>query len=193
MLRSDAVPIRPERLMRELDAVLTPESLVVCGRELFADLGRELSDGRSAPGSAFSRGRGLAGLGWGLPAAIGAKVAHPEREVFCITGDGGFAHVWSELETAKRLGIKVTVHRAQQPDSRLPVARGRRALRRSHRCVPARAGRSCRHRARVRLRRHSRRGSVRARARAATRFTERCDGGHRRRDRSESVSADHAL
>jgi len=29
--------------------------------------------------------------------------------VFCICGDGGFAHVWSELETAKRLGIKVTV------------------------------------------------------------------------------------
>ena len=44
-----------------------------------------------------------------MPAAIGAKVAVAEREVFCITGDGAFAHVWSELETAKRLNIKVIV------------------------------------------------------------------------------------
>jgi thiamine pyrophosphate-dependent acetolactate synthase large subunit-like protein len=51
-------------------------------------------------------GRGLAGLGWGLPAALGAKVAQPSRDVFCISGDGGFAHVWSELETAKRMASK---------------------------------------------------------------------------------------
>ena len=27
----------------------------------------------------------------------------------CVVGDGGFAHVWSELETARRMGIKVTL------------------------------------------------------------------------------------
>ncbi|HSQ02784.1 MAG TPA: thiamine pyrophosphate-dependent enzyme, partial [Burkholderiales bacterium] len=31
------------------------------------------------------------------------------QEVFCIAGDGGFAHMWAELETAKRMGIKVIV------------------------------------------------------------------------------------
>jgi acetolactate synthase-1/2/3 large subunit len=40
---------------------------------------------------------------------MGAKLAEPEREVFCVVGDGGFAHVWSELETARRHGIKVIV------------------------------------------------------------------------------------
>lgn len=53
--------------------------------------------------------RGLAGLGWGLPYAMGAKVANPDRKVFCIVGDGGFAHVWSELETCKRLNLNVVI------------------------------------------------------------------------------------
>ena len=57
----------------------------------------------------FLAGRGLAGLGWGFPAALGAKLAAPGSDVFCLTGDGGFAHMWSELETANRMGIKVTV------------------------------------------------------------------------------------
>ena len=57
----------------------------------------------------FLSGRGLAGLGWGLPAAIGAKFAAPERTVVCLAGDGGFAHMWCELESAKRLGVKVVL------------------------------------------------------------------------------------
>ena len=105
---SDAVPIRPERLMRELDAILTPESIVVSDASYSPIWAANYLTAQRA-GMRFLAGRGLAGLGWGLPAALGAKVAHPTREVFCITGDGGFAHVWAELETAKRLGIKVTV------------------------------------------------------------------------------------
>jgi len=57
----------------------------------------------------FLSGRGLAGLGWGLPAAIGAKLAAPQQPVVCIAGDGGFAHMWAELESAKRLGVKVAL------------------------------------------------------------------------------------
>ncbi|MGE7664657.1 acetolactate synthase catalytic subunit [Ureibacillus composti] len=53
--------------------------------------------------------RGIAGLGWGLPMAMGAKVAEPEKKVFCLCGDGGFAHVWSELETCMREGIDVVI------------------------------------------------------------------------------------
>lgn len=107
-VRSDAVPIRPERVMRELDACLTPESLVVCDASYSPIWAANYLCARRV-GQRFLAGRGLAGLGWGLPAALGAKVANPEREVFCVSGDGGFAHVWSELETAKRMGIKVTV------------------------------------------------------------------------------------
>lgn len=41
--------------------------------------------------------------------AIGAKVAQPDAAVYCVVGDGGFAHVWSELETARRMRIKVVL------------------------------------------------------------------------------------
>ena len=41
-------------------------------------------------------------LGWGFPAALGAKAAAPERPVICFTGDGGFWYHFAELETARR-------------------------------------------------------------------------------------------
>ena len=108
MSDSDGVPIRPERLMRELNHVLTPESIVVSDASYASIWSANYLTSRRA-GMRFLTPRGLAGLGWGLPAALGAKVGDPDREVFCIAGDGGFAHVWSELETAKRMGIKVTL------------------------------------------------------------------------------------
>jgi acetolactate synthase-1/2/3 large subunit len=108
MSGSDASPIRPERVMRELSAVLTPDALVVSDASYSPIWAANYLTVQRA-GQRFLAGRGLAGLGWGFPAAIGAKVAHPDRPVFCISGDGGFAHVWSELETAKRMGVKVTV------------------------------------------------------------------------------------
>ena len=61
------------------------------------------------PGQRFITPRGLAGLGWGLPYAIGAKVARPDARVVGLVGDGGFAHVWSELETSRRMGLPVTL------------------------------------------------------------------------------------
>ena len=44
-------------------------------------------------------------LGWGFPAAMGAKCAFPEKNVFCLTGDGGLWYHFTELETAIRSDI----------------------------------------------------------------------------------------
>ena len=52
---------------------------------------------------------GMGHLGMGLPAAIGAKCAHPDRPVFCLTGDGAFGCTVQELETAARYGLNVIV------------------------------------------------------------------------------------
>ncbi len=48
-------------------------------------------------------------LGTGLPYAIGAKIAAPDREVYLITGDGAFGFNIQELETARRHNVKITV------------------------------------------------------------------------------------
>ena len=47
---------------------------------------------------------GLAGMGFAVPAAIAAKLVHPERKVVAVSGDGGFLMNAQELETAMRLG-----------------------------------------------------------------------------------------
>ena len=60
-------------------------------------------------GQRFLTPRGIAGLGWGLPMAIGAQFAAPDRRVVCLCGDGGFAHSWAELETLRRLQLPITV------------------------------------------------------------------------------------
>jgi len=54
---------------------------------------------------------GFATLGYGLPAAIGAKVAFPDREVVCVMGDGGIMFTLSEFATAVecRLGLPIVV------------------------------------------------------------------------------------
>ncbi|AGT30775.1 acetolactate synthase [Geobacillus genomosp. 3] len=46
-------------------------------------------------------------MGYGLPAAIGAKLAEPKRVVVSLSGDGGFLMTAAELETASRYGIPV--------------------------------------------------------------------------------------
>lgn len=101
-------PVRPERLMAELDRRLSPEDIAVADAS-YASIW--LTGGLTArrAGQRFLTPRGIAGLGWGLPMAIGAQVAAPDRRVVCLCGDGGFAHSWAELETLRRLELPITV------------------------------------------------------------------------------------
>jgi acetolactate synthase-1/2/3 large subunit len=52
---------------------------------------------------------GLGTMGFGLPAAIGAKMARPDAEVWAIVGDGGFQMTQAELSTAAQEGVKVNI------------------------------------------------------------------------------------
>ncbi|MEQ1758648.1 MAG: biosynthetic-type acetolactate synthase large subunit [Vicinamibacterales bacterium] len=52
---------------------------------------------------------GLGTMGFALPAAIGAKIARPDAEVWAIVGDGGFQMTQAELCTAAQEGVKVNV------------------------------------------------------------------------------------
>ncbi|MGX7728005.1 acetolactate synthase catalytic subunit [Rhodococcus sp. 2H158] len=108
LLMSDDAPIAPERLFAELDRVLNPDDIVVADASYSSFwIASYLSAKR--PGQRFLTPRGLAGLGWGLPLALGAKLAAPDRRVVAVVGDGGFAHVWAELETSVREDLPVIV------------------------------------------------------------------------------------
>ncbi|RMC35633.1 acetolactate synthase catalytic subunit [Paracoccus alkanivorans] len=104
----DATPCRPERLMRDLDAVLPDHAITVADASYSSIWIANFLTARQ-PGQRFITPRGLAGLGWGLPFALGAKAARPEAPVICVTGDGGFGHVWGELETARRMKLPVVL------------------------------------------------------------------------------------
>jgi acetolactate synthase I/II/III large subunit len=105
--QSNAMPIRPERFMAELERQLSDCDIVVADAS-FSSIW--VANYLTAKGERrFVTPRGQAGLGWGFPLALGAKIGNPDKAVFCVVGDGGFAHVWSELETARRHGIRVVV------------------------------------------------------------------------------------
>jgi len=99
---SNMVPIRPERLCREISSVLPLNAL------LFADTGYSAIWAGTlidivSPDQVFIRASGS--LGWAFPASLGAKCALPDRPVVCFTGDGAFWYHLSELETAVRWNI----------------------------------------------------------------------------------------
>ena len=66
--------------------------------------------GVKRPGSFITSG-GMGTMGYGLPAAIGAKVACPDSKVICIGGDGSFQMSMQELGTMKqnKIGVKVLI------------------------------------------------------------------------------------
>ncbi|MGH2366035.1 MAG: thiamine pyrophosphate-binding protein [Chloroflexota bacterium] len=105
-LRSDAVPIRPERICYEIGQTLPANGIVV------SDTGHSgmWTGGMlelTRPGQSYIRCAGS--LGWGFPASIGVKCGAPSRPVVCFTGDGGLLYHLTELETAARYGLNVVV------------------------------------------------------------------------------------
>lgn len=105
---SDEVPMRPERLCRELTECLPADALVVADTGYAGAWAGAFIEMRGKPGRNFIRCEGS--LGWGFPGSLGVKCGVPDRPVVCFTGDGGFYYHLSELETAVRYGINtVTV------------------------------------------------------------------------------------
>lgn len=106
-VQSDASPMRPERIVSEL--ARCDGDIVWVADASYSSIWLVQFLRSTQPGMRFITPRGIAGLGWGVPMAIGAKIACPQSRVVCLTGDGGFAHCWAELETARRHGVPVTI------------------------------------------------------------------------------------
>ena len=102
---SDASPIRPERLCRELTELLPDDAILLSDTGHSGIWTGSLIDLR--PGQTFLRCAGT--LGWALPATLGAKCAAPDRPVVGFTGDGGLYYHLAELETAARNNINAVI------------------------------------------------------------------------------------
>jgi acetolactate synthase-1/2/3 large subunit len=63
----------------------------------------------AGPGSYFNSATGYGTLGYGLPAAVGAKAAAPDRPVIALAGDGGLQFSISELASAKEAKLPLIV------------------------------------------------------------------------------------
>ena len=106
VVNSDMVPMRPERLCKELTDYLPSDVILVSDTGHSGIWTGTIIDLKHSD-QMFIRCSGS--LGWGLPAAIGAKCAQPGRPVLCFTGDGGIWYHLSELDTAMKCGINVVI------------------------------------------------------------------------------------
>ena len=101
----DDVPLKPQSVIKEISQVLTPDSILttdVGQNQMWAAHFYDTQKPRK-----FISSGGLGTMGFGFPAAIGAKVACPEDVVVSINGDGGFLMVCQELATVKDYDIPV--------------------------------------------------------------------------------------
>ena len=104
---AETLPMRPERLCKELTALLPSDAVLVSDTGHAGVWTGAMMD-LTSPDQRYIRCAGS--LGWGLPAAIGAKCAAPDRPVICFTGDAGMWYHLAELDTALLRGINtVTV------------------------------------------------------------------------------------
>ena len=97
----DAFPVQPPSALWEIRAALGREDILI------SDVGlHKLWIGRMFPAyepNTVLIANGLAGMGFAVPAAVAAKLCHPDRNVVTVNGDGGFLMNCQELETAVRL------------------------------------------------------------------------------------------
>jgi acetolactate synthase-1/2/3 large subunit len=102
----DGGPMRPEAIMAALDARLADDAVLVADTGYSSAWAGALAEIKQA-GRNFMRADGS--LGWAFPAALGAQLAEPDRQVVCITGDGGFGYHIGDIETAIRHQLPVIV------------------------------------------------------------------------------------
>ena len=121
--QDSGMPLWPERAAQAIDSVLRDDDVVIEEATTNADALRAALR-RTVPGTYFHPGG--AGLGWALGAAIGARLAAPDRRVVAIVGDGSFlfSNPTAALWTARAAGapfLTVVLQNGGYAASRRPV------------------------------------------------------------------------
>jgi acetolactate synthase-1/2/3 large subunit len=100
-------PLKPQFVVEAVDAATPDDTVVTTGvgqHQMWASQYWTYTEPRT-----FVSSHGLGAMGYGLPAAIGAKVAAPDRQVVCFDGDGSFLMTAQELAVAVRDDLDITV------------------------------------------------------------------------------------
>jgi acetolactate synthase-1/2/3 large subunit len=105
--RSDSFPIKPQRLVNTLRKVLPRDAMLSLDNGMY-----KLWIARNYPAyeqNTLLLDNALATMGAGLGAAMSSKIIFPDRKSVVVAGDGGFLMNLADLETAKRLGLDMTI------------------------------------------------------------------------------------
>jgi acetolactate synthase I/II/III large subunit len=100
-------PILPQRVIGELMRNLPDDAIVTCDAGENRILMTHFYQTRKAGG--FLQAAGTGPMGFAIPAALGAKLVHPDRAVVAVCGDGGFAMTMNGLMTAIEHDIPIAV------------------------------------------------------------------------------------
>lgn len=103
---SNDIPLRAEPVFREINRIASDDAVFV------TDVGNvtihairllEMNGGQQK----FTTSGLFATMGYGVPGGIGAKLSYPERQVFTLSGDGGFAMAMQDIITQVRYGLPI--------------------------------------------------------------------------------------
>lgn len=107
-MNDTGTPIRPQHLMARIQQRLKAEDIVVSDASFSVGwVGSYLRALRG--GQRFLFPRGLATMGFGVPAAIGARFAQPEGKIVVVVGDGSVTYALGELSVLAKYGLDIIV------------------------------------------------------------------------------------
>ena len=104
-LYTDSAPALPQRVVRLLQENMPTDTIYSLDAGNNRTWMAHLYQAQQA--HTFFCPGGTAGMGWGLPAAVGLQIAYPDRPVVCVTGDGGYMMTVNALSTAMQYRLPI--------------------------------------------------------------------------------------
>ena len=102
-----AFPMAPQRIVLDVRKALNPEDIVVSDVGAHKMWMARMYQAERPNTCIISNG--FASMGIGVPGAIAAKLAYPDRTALTVTGDAGFLMNSQEIETAMRIGVPIII------------------------------------------------------------------------------------
>ncbi|MES9843161.1 MAG: acetolactate synthase large subunit [Candidatus Sedimenticola sp. PURPLELP] len=103
----DGYPVKPQKILWDLRQALNPEDIVISDVGAHKMWMARMFQAEQPNTCIISNG--FASMGIGVPGAIAAKLAYPDRVALTVTGDAGFMMNSQEIETALRIGTPIII------------------------------------------------------------------------------------